>query len=186
VKPARGGVASRISHSTVTNRCLGKRQARCYDIHVAHLAASTEIKYHHVPAGGTVPPLQSHQIQISSKPRGEKGIGPTCGFTASPEVGLGATIGTLQIGYPRAQDLSLVLQCQTLHPTGKGSSVIACPCGSRPALGAREIWHHHMPRGTRHTTQQGRALVLSCVPRLQPASQCEKALALPHATGSTT
>jgi hypothetical protein len=29
--------------------------------------------------------------------------GPTCRFAASPEVGLGATVGTLKIGYPRIQ-----------------------------------------------------------------------------------
>jgi hypothetical protein len=35
------------------------------------------------------------------KSRAEKRyVGPTCGFAASPEVGLGATVGTLQTGYP--------------------------------------------------------------------------------------
>jgi hypothetical protein len=34
---------------------------------------------------------------------GKKDVGPNCGFAASPEVSLGATVGTLQIGYPRVQ-----------------------------------------------------------------------------------
>jgi hypothetical protein len=142
----------RVSHSTVTKCWLGKCQERRYGIHATHLDASTPIKYRHVPAGGTAPPLQSRQVQILSKLRREKGISPTCGFTTSPEVGPGATVGTLQTGYPRAQDLSLVPQCQTPHLVGKGSGVAACPHGSRPAPGVEELWHHHVPRGTGHAT----------------------------------
>jgi hypothetical protein len=37
---------------------------------------------------------------------GERDVGPTYGFTASPEVGSGATIGTLQTGYLHVQALS--------------------------------------------------------------------------------
>jgi hypothetical protein len=33
-------------------------------------------------------------------------IGPTCGFAASPEVGPGASVGTLKTRYPRIQALS--------------------------------------------------------------------------------
>jgi hypothetical protein len=149
----------RVSHSALTNHCLGKHQARHYGIHVAHLSASAPIKYRHVPAGGTAPPLQSRQVQISSKPCRGKGIDPTCRFTNSLEVGPGATAGILQTGYPRAQDLSLVPLCQTSHPTRKGSGVTACPCGSSPALGAEEFWHRHVPRGTGYATRQGRAPV---------------------------
>jgi hypothetical protein len=122
--------------SVVANRCLGKCQVRRFGIHVTHLGASTLIMYCNVPTGGTAPPLQSRQVQISSKLRRAKGIGPTCGFTASPKVGPGATIGTLQTEYPCAQDLSLVPLCQTPHPAGEGSSVIACPRSSRPTPGA--------------------------------------------------
>jgi hypothetical protein len=84
-----------VSHSTVTNRCLGKHQTRHYGIHVMHLDAFALIKCCHVSAGGTAPPLQSHQVQISSKLHEGKDIGPTCEFTVSPEVGPEATIGTL-------------------------------------------------------------------------------------------
>jgi hypothetical protein len=66
----------RVSRSVVTNCCLGKCQTRCYGIHVAHLGASKPIKCHHVSAGGTAPPLQSRQVQISSKLHGGKYIAP--------------------------------------------------------------------------------------------------------------
>jgi hypothetical protein len=59
----------RVSCSAVTNRWLGKHQARHYSIQVTHLGASASIKYRHVPAGGTAPPLRSRQVQISSKSR---------------------------------------------------------------------------------------------------------------------
>jgi hypothetical protein len=65
---------------------------RRYDIHIAHLGA-----------GGATPLLQSRQVQISSKLHGEKDIGPTCAFAASLEVGLVATVDTLQTGYPYAK-----------------------------------------------------------------------------------
>jgi hypothetical protein len=56
-----------VSRSTVTNRCLGKHQARRYGINVVHLGASALIKYYHMPAGGTAPPLQTRQVQVSSE-----------------------------------------------------------------------------------------------------------------------
>jgi hypothetical protein len=34
---------------------------------------------------------------------GKRNVGPTCGFAASLEVRLGATVGTMQIGYPCVQ-----------------------------------------------------------------------------------
>jgi hypothetical protein len=34
---------------------------------------------------------------------GKRYVGPTYGFISSPEVGPGATVGTLQIKYPRIQ-----------------------------------------------------------------------------------
>jgi hypothetical protein len=44
--------------------------------------------------------------EISEKLRGEKDVGPICGFAASLEVGLGATVGTLQTRYSHVQVLS--------------------------------------------------------------------------------
>jgi hypothetical protein len=43
------------------------------------------------------------QDRILEKLRGEKDVGPTCGFTTSPEVGLRATVSTLHTRYPRVQ-----------------------------------------------------------------------------------
>jgi hypothetical protein len=48
-------------------------------------------------------------------------------------------IGTLQTGYPFAQDLILIPQRQTLHPIGKDSGVTACPRNFRLAPGAGEL-----------------------------------------------
>jgi hypothetical protein len=42
-------------------------------------------------------------------------IGPTCGFAASPEVGPGASIGTLKTGYPHTQALTQDKE-QGVHP----------------------------------------------------------------------
>jgi hypothetical protein len=42
-------------------------------------------------------------------------IGPTCGFAVSPNVGSGASVGTLKIGYPRIQALSQDKE-QDVHP----------------------------------------------------------------------
>jgi hypothetical protein len=71
-----------------------------------------------------------------------KDVGPTRGFVASPEVGPGATIGTLRIGYPRVQALS--------QDKRQGNSGVAvCPCGSRahfPAQGSS--WGAACPRGS--------------------------------------
>jgi hypothetical protein len=83
---------------------------------------------------------KSSCINIIKAAQGQ-GIGPTCGFVASPEVGLGGTVCTLQTGYPREQDLK------------------DQPHGSRSAPGARELWLHHVPRGTEHATCQKRALM---------------------------
>jgi hypothetical protein len=48
------------------------------------------------------PPLGDfHQDLILEKLRGEKDVGPTYGFTASPEVGSGGHCRYLQTGYPR-------------------------------------------------------------------------------------
>jgi hypothetical protein len=41
------------------------------------------------------------QDQILEKLRGERDVGPTYEFTASPEEGQGATVGTLWSRYPR-------------------------------------------------------------------------------------
>jgi hypothetical protein len=84
------------------------------------------------------------------------------------------------------QDLSLVPQGRTPHPARNGSGVAVCPRGSRPAPGAGELWHRHVPRGIGNATRHGRAPVSPCVPRLQTYSRCGRALASPCATGPAT
>jgi hypothetical protein len=64
----------------------------------------------------------NRQDENSEKLHGEKEVGPTCGFTASPEVGLEATVSTLQTEYPRMQASSQekewgVQPCATTCPT---------------------------------------------------------------------
>jgi hypothetical protein len=93
-----------------------------------------------MPNGGAALSHQNRQARISSKVVQGKGIGPTCWFVASPEVGLGATVGTLQTGYPCAQDLK------------------DQPHGSRSVPGARGLWLHHVPQGTEHATHQKMAM----------------------------
>jgi hypothetical protein len=46
---------------------------------------------------------------------GRRTVGPTYGFAASPEVGPGAFVGTLQTGYPRIQASSQDKE-QCVHP----------------------------------------------------------------------
>jgi hypothetical protein len=55
-------------------------------------------------------------------------------------------VGTLQTGYPCAQDLK------------------DQPHDSRSVLGARRLWLRHVPRGTEHATRQKRALMSPCAP----------------------
>jgi hypothetical protein len=40
------------------------------------------------------------RYKVRKKQHGKRDVGPTRGFTASPEVGLGATVGTLETRYP--------------------------------------------------------------------------------------
>jgi hypothetical protein len=39
-------------------------------------------------------------MKLQKSYAGKKDVGPTCEFAASLELGLEATVGTLQIGYP--------------------------------------------------------------------------------------
>jgi hypothetical protein len=53
---------------------------------------------------------QMHRINMS---RARRRNGPTCGFATSPEVGLGASVSTLNMGYPLllGQGGTLVATC---------------------------------------------------------------------------
>jgi hypothetical protein len=78
---------------------------------------------------------ESQHIKTQKVARG-KDVGPTHGFASSPEVGPGATVGTLRTGYPRVQASS---QDNGSRLLAEGSSEAAtCPrgLGSRSQLGA--------------------------------------------------
>jgi hypothetical protein len=137
---------------------------RRYGIHDAHLGASAPIKCSHLSTGGTAPPLQSRQVQISSKLRRGKDIGPTCRFAASLEVGPRATVSTLQTGYPCAQDLSQVPRRQTPHSTWEGCGITTCPVAPAPHPSEGGLRCHHMSCGSRPASWCGRALASLCVP----------------------
>jgi hypothetical protein len=153
-----------VSRGVVTKCFLRKRQMRRYGIHDAHLGASAPFKCSHMSIGGTAPPLQSRQVQISSKLRRGKDIGPTCRFAASLEVGPGATIRSLQTGYPCAQDLSQVPRRQTPHSTWEGCGITTCPMALAPHPSEGGLRCHHMFCGSRPAFRCGRALASLCVP----------------------
>jgi hypothetical protein len=113
-----------------------------------------------------------------------KDASPTCRFATSPEVGPGATVGTLQTGYPphtsskprqeagRATTCPAVLDPASLH--GRAPTL---PCDPQlqallPCSGG--LQRCHASRGSKpcRPTREGssvtllrRALVLPCVPR---------------------
>jgi hypothetical protein len=68
---------------------------------------------------------------------GRQRVGPTCGFTAFPEVDLGATIGTLQTGYPHIQTSSQDKE-QRVHP-----HAATCPVAPDPT--SQPKWAPRLP-----------------------------------------
>jgi hypothetical protein len=77
-------------------------------------------------------------------------IGPTCRFTASPEVCPGAIAGTLQTGYPRIQDLSqdrarhafthhhMAHSSRSCLPVWDGLQCCCVSCSTEPCRPTRE------------------------------------------------
>jgi hypothetical protein len=130
-----------------SNKSLpGEHLARHHGTRAAHLGSSVTCqKLTRAQWWSRAITSESSSTNIIKTVHG-KGIGPTCGSVASPKVGSGATVGTLQTGYPCAQDLKNQ------------------PHGFRPALSAKELCLCHVPRGTEHTTRQERAPVSPCVP----------------------
>jgi hypothetical protein len=92
-----------------------------------------------------------------------KDVGPTRGFTASPRVGPGATVGTLRTGYPRVQVSS---QENNSHlPAGGSSEAATCPPHSSgsclPARGSSGAAMCH--RGSSaHLLAQGSSRAATC------------------------
>jgi hypothetical protein len=107
--------------------------------------------------------LKPSSTNIVKAARG-KDIGPTCGFAASPEVGSGVTVGTLQTGYLYAQDLTQVPQRQTSHLAQEGFGVATCPVTPGPPLGEGGLQCRHESHGSRPASRCGRALASWRVP----------------------
>jgi hypothetical protein len=90
-------------------------------------AASTPLGAHHrrlqlwwwpLPDLPPAPPGAHHRCLLAlmvGAPGSLAPIGPTCRFATSPEVGPGASVDTLKIGYPRKQALSQDKK-QGVHP----------------------------------------------------------------------
>jgi hypothetical protein len=87
---------------------------------------------------------------------------------------------------PYKQDLSLVPQRQTSHPTGKGSGVTACPVtpDPLPVPESSGITMYSVAPGTPPDKEWLRCRHVSCGSR--PASRCGRALASPRVTRPAT
>jgi hypothetical protein len=134
-----------------------------------------------------------------------KGIGATCRFAASPEVGPGATVGTLQTGYTYAQDLKdqphgtrlrtrqerapvplCVPTAPDLLPMLESSSSAMYPMAQSTPPTRRGLRCRHMPHGTEPVTRQGRAPESQRVSWLLAHPLRRKALASPCDRGTRT
>jgi hypothetical protein len=104
------------------------------------------------------------QDQISEMLCGERDVGPTCAFTTSPDMGPGATIGTMQTEHPaymlqaktKGKAYAYALPCATvaLEPISllrEGSNAITCPEALNPASSSRRCLA--LPRVLRLRTQ---------------------------------
>jgi hypothetical protein len=76
----------------------------------------------------------NNQHRILEKLHGETDVGPTCGFIASPEVGQGATVGTMQTGHPHVQ-ASKQDKGQDMHPRAAICHRSSRTCPPPPYLG---------------------------------------------------
>jgi hypothetical protein len=121
----------------------------------------------HVSAGRGALPLQNHQVQILTELCREKGVGPTCGFVASPEGPLSVPYrpGTphtcsksgLRIG--RASTCRhMALSFGSRLPAREGSGATTCPAALDPA------------------SQLGKAPLLPCVMWLRTLPHCSGGL----------
>jgi hypothetical protein len=101
-------------------------------------------------------------MEFQKSRTGKRGVGPTCGFTASPKVGMGANVGTLQTEYPRvqtsSQDKGWVMQPHAATcPVALGhasllSRALVLPCVSwlqTLPLCLGGVWHYHASHSSR-------------------------------------
>jgi hypothetical protein len=118
----------------------------------------------------TCPMVEAHyhtnsQGRVLEKLHWEKDVGPTCGFTASPEVGPGATIGTLHTGFPRVH-ASGQDKRHGMHP-----HATTCHHGTGTCYVSKAQDPSPPPR---------RALALPCAQRLRTPTPSRRGLALPR------
>jgi hypothetical protein len=124
----------------------------------------------------------NRQGKILEELRGKKDVGPTCGFAASLEVGLGATVDTLQTGYlcvyasredkrqgicPRAATRPTALDHATLlrwAPVVPHGPWLQTPPPCTGGLRCYHVFRDLEPHLT--SPQGGGALALPCVPWL--------------------
>jgi hypothetical protein len=120
----------------------GTHDVRCAITSPCHLGTTTvvrssamilrhdaPIRCAHLSNGRGALSHQQSRLSFRKTVRG-KNVGPTRGFTASPEVGPRATVGTLQTGYPRVYALGQDKR-HDMHP-----HALTCHHGTRTRLPA--------------------------------------------------
>jgi hypothetical protein len=83
--------------------CFGNCHSKCLSIHDVHYAAIHQSSVAMRPQRQGRTTASTTKVKIQNSWVGHRYDGPTYGFATSPEVGTGATVGPLQIGYPRIQ-----------------------------------------------------------------------------------
>jgi hypothetical protein len=103
---------------------------------------------------------------------GRRRVGPTRGFVASPEVGPGGTVGTLQTGYPYIQVLSQGKE-RDVYPR-----IATCTAASDPAFCQGGLRHRHVLSGFGpHLPAREGSSATMCTMAPDPASLQRRALA---------
>jgi hypothetical protein len=73
----------------------------CIDVHDAHYAADRQSRAVVCPQHQGRTTVSTANVKFQKSWAGKRYVGPTCGFTASPQLDPGATVDTLQTRYPR-------------------------------------------------------------------------------------
>jgi hypothetical protein len=122
------------------------------------------------------------QDQISEESCRERDVGPTCEFTASPEVGPGATIGTLQTRYPRVQASSQD-SGQDVHPRAATHPATPGRPTPHPSSGGLRLCHASRGSGPHHASEMG-SDVPACHMALEPTASHKRASVLARIHGT--